>query len=300
MFQIFPRQFFRLSKPFFNPSNSFFLQCRSPICSEINEIYRKGIDDIRKKQGFIIDMDGVVYYHKNLVPGVKDFVKWLQKEEKKFLFLTNSSERSPKELQRKLSHLGIEVAESNFYTSALSTASFLQNQKPNGTAFVIGEPGLIKALYSEGYSMSDVNPDYVVVGETKNYSFEGVQRAVNFVREGAQLIGTNCDLVDKVEDGWFPACGSLIAPIELASGVKAYFVGKPNPLMMRSAMEKLGCTAEDSVIIGDRMETDIVAGIESGIDTVLVLSGVANMQDLKKFSFRPRFVAKSIASIISF
>jgi len=213
--------------------------------------------------------------------------------------LTNSSERSPKELRAKLKRLGIEVTEDNFYTSALSTAKFLHDQLPGGTAFVLGEPGLMQALYNEGYSMSDVDPDYVVVGETKNYSYEGMQRAVNFVRRGARLIGTNCDLIDRTEEGVAPACGSLIAPIEMATGIKAYFLGKPNPLIMRSAMEKLGCTPKDMVIIGDRMDTDIVAGIESGIDTVLVLSGVTTLPDLKKFSYRPTFIAPSIGHLIA-
>jgi len=218
-------------------------------------------------------------------------------ENKKFLFLTNSSERSPKELCSKLRHLGIEVGVDNFYSSALSTARFLQNQKPNGTAFVIGEPGLMQALYNEGYSMNDVDPDYVVIGETKNYGYEGMQRAVNFVRNGARLIGTNCDVIDRIEDGVAPACGALVAPVELATGVKAYFLGKPNPLIMRSAMEKLQCTPDDTCIIGDRIETDIIAGLESGIDTVLVLTGVTSLDDLKRFSIRPRYIAHSIASL---
>jgi len=216
------------------------------------------------------------------------------------LFLTNSSERSPKELQAKLKRLGIEVSEDHFYTSALSTAKFLRDQLPGGTAFVLGEPGLLQALYNEGYSMSDIDPDYVVIGETKNYSYEGVQRAVNMVRRGANLIGTNCDIIDRTEDGVAPACGSLILPIEMATGVKPYFVGKPNPLIMRSAMEKLQFTPQEIVIIGDRMDTDVLAGIEAGIDTVLVLTGVSTLPDLKRFSYRPRYISPSLGHLLQF
>ena len=169
-------------------------------------------------RGFVIDMDGVLYHMQRVIPGALDFIAWLQANDKKFLFLTNSSERSPRELQEKLQRMGITVGSQHFYTSALATASFLQRQKPNGTAYVIGEPGLISALYDAGYSMNDSNPDYVVVGETRHYSYAAVEQAVKLVRKGARLIGTNCDITDRSQDSFVPACGALVKPIEMASG----------------------------------------------------------------------------------
>jgi NagD protein len=254
-------------------------------------------EGLREKRGFICDMDGVLYHGNRLLPNVREFVDWLKANNKQFLFLTNSSERSPHELQQKLDRLGIEVDASHFYTSALATASFLATQHPGGSAYVIGEAGLINALYNVGFSMNDMNPDYVVVGETRSYSFEKLERAVNFVRAGAKLIGTNPDLTDKIEEGIAPAAGSLIAPIELATGRKPYFVGKPNPLMMRHALKRLKCQREETIIIGDRMDTDIIAGIESEIETVLVLSGVTAREDLRKFAYRPTYILEGIGDI---
>ena len=169
-------------------------------------------------RGFVIDMDGVLYHMQRVIPGALDFIRWLKDNDKKFLFLTNSSERSPRELQEKLQRMGITVGSQHFYTSALATASFLQRQKPNGTAYVIGEPGLISALYDVGYSMNDSNPDYVVVGETRHYSYAAMELAVKLVRKGARLIGTNCDITDRSQDSFVPACGALVKPIEMASG----------------------------------------------------------------------------------
>jgi NagD protein len=168
--------------------------------------------------GFVVDMDGVLYHMQRVIPGALDFIGWLQRSGKKFLFLTNSSERSPRELQEKLGRMGIAVDASHFYTSALATASFLHRQKPHGTAYVIGEPGLISALYDVGYSMNDSNPDYVVVGETRHYSYAAMELAVKLVRKGARLIGTNCDITDRSQDSFVPACGALVKPIEMASG----------------------------------------------------------------------------------
>lgn len=254
---------------------------------------------IRNKQGFISDMDGVIYHGIKLLPGVVEFINWLKKENKKFLFLTNSSEKSPKELQQKLERLGIQVDESHFYTSALATASFLSSQCPNGSVYVIGEAGLTNALYNVGFSMNDVNPDYVVVGETRAYSYEKIEHAVRLVLKGAKLIGTNYDLTGPSSDGIVPATRALIAPIELATGKQAYFVGKPNPLMMRHALKKLGCKREDTVIIGDRMDTDIVAGVESEIETVLVLSGVTTRENMKRFAYRPKYILDGVGDIIN-
>ena len=255
------------------------------------------LDLLRKKRGFICDMDGVIYHGNQLLPGAQVFVEWLKKESKKFLFLTNSSEKSPRELKEKLGRLGIQAEATQFYTSALATASFLASQRPNGSAYVIGEAGLINALYESGFSMNEINPDYVVVGESRSYSYEKIERAVRLVRNGAKLIGANPDLTDKLGKDFAPATGALIAPIELASGTKAYFVGKPNPIMMRHGRKLLGCEREDTAIVGDRMDTDIIAGIHSDIDTVLVLSGVTSEEDLKLFAYHPRYVLSGVGDI---
>ncbi|MFO7610923.1 MAG: TIGR01457 family HAD-type hydrolase [Clostridia bacterium] len=253
---------------------------------------------LRNKKGFICDMDGVLYHGNNLMPGAKRFVEWLRSEKKEFLFLTNSSERSPKELEQKLDRLGIDVDDKNFYTSALATASFIAGQSPGSSAYVIGEGGLINALYEAGISMNDVNPEYVVVGETRSYSFEKIEKAVQLIQRGAKLIGTNPDKTGPTEKGIMPATGALIAPIEIASGRNAYFIGKPNPLMMRSAVKKLGTDIRETVIIGDRMDTDIVAGIESEIDTVLVLTGVTERERINDFSYRPKYILNNVGEVL--
>lgn len=253
---------------------------------------------LRQKQGFIIDMDGVLYHGNNLLPGAKDFVDWLKSENKQFLFLTNSSERSQKELQQKLERLGIDVGEEHFYTSALATAGFLATQCPDGSVYVIGEAGLTNALYNAGFSMNDVSPDYVVVGDTRAYNFEKIEKAVQLVLKGAKLIGTNPDMTGPSEKGIVPSTRALIAPIELATGKHAYFVGKPNPLIMRHALKRLGSKPEDSAIIGDRMDTDIIAGIESGIDTILVLSGVSTQLTVMLFPYRPGYILNGVGDIL--
>lgn len=256
------------------------------------------LKELRNKKGFICDMDGVIYHGNRLLPGVKEFVDWLKKNNKQFIFLTNSSERTPKELQEKLSRLGISVDRSHFYTSALATASFLASQRPKGSAYIIGEAGLINALYNVGYTMNNVDPDYVVIGESKSYSYERIEHAVNLVLTGAKLIGTNPDVTGPIENGIAPATKALVSPIELATGKNAYFVGKPNPLMMRIALKKLGLRREDSVIIGDRMDTDIIAGIESEIDTCLVLSGITNERTMEDFAYRPHYLLKGVGDIV--
>lgn len=261
-------------------------------------INEKLVNEIRKKKGFISDMDGVIYHGNQLLPGVKEFVAWLKKENKKFLFLTNSSERTPKELQEKLKRMGIDVDRHIFHTSALATAQFLSSQKHKGTAYIIGEAGLINAMYNAGYTMNNVDPDYVVVGDSRSYSFEKIEKAINLVLRGAKLIGTNPDITGPVEGGITPSTKALISPIEMATGKQAYFVGKPNPLMMRIALKKLGCDTEDTIIIGDRMDTDIIAGIESEIDTCLVLSGIASKNTLKEFPFKPHFVLNGVGDIV--
>ncbi|MDR0525373.1 MAG: HAD-IIA family hydrolase [Spirochaetaceae bacterium] len=257
----------------------------------------KDLENIRAKKAFIIDMDGVIYHGNQALPGAPEFVEWLSKKGRAFLFLTNSSERSPLELSQKLSRLGITVDPEHFYTSALATASFLAAQCPGGSAYVIGEPGLIQALYDAGFTMNNVNPDYVVVGEGRGYGLESLERAVKLVMGGARLIGTNPDRTGPVEGGIVPACGSLVAPIELAADTKAYFVGKPNPLIMRQGLRRLNSRREDTAIIGDRMDTDIVAGVESEIETILVLSGVTALSDLARFPYRPKHILDGVFEI---
>lgn len=252
---------------------------------------------LRSKKGFICDMDGVIYHGNKLLPGVKEFVDWLYREDKNFLFLTNSSERSPKELQIKLARMGLEVDESHFYTSALATAKFISSQAPGCSAYVIGGAGLVTALHDAGITMNDVDPDYVIIGEGNTYNYENILKAVKLVMRGAKLIGTNSDLTGPAEDGIIPACRAMISPIEMATGQKAYFIGKPNPLMMRTGLRILGVHSEDAVMIGDRMDTDIVAGIETGLDTVLVLSGVTDQNEIKKFPYRPRLVLNGVGDI---
>jgi NagD protein len=258
----------------------------------------KDVEQIRSKNGFIIDMDGVIYHGNKLLPGSGEFVEWLKVNNKKFVFLTNSSERTPEELQEKLKRMGIEVDADKFFTSALATAMFLISQKPKGSAYIIGEAGLINALYNVGYTMNSVDPDYVVMGESRTYNYEKIEHAVNLVLKGAKLIGTNPDLSGPVEDGIVPATKALIAPIELATGKTAYFVGKPNPLMMRKGLKKLDCTREETIIIGDRMDTDILAGIGTEIDTCLVLSGITTREEIQSFAYQPKYVLNGVIDLV--
>ena len=253
--------------------------------------------DFSKKRGFICDMDGVLYHGNRILPGAAEFIRWLQENRKEYLFLTNNSGMTPKELQQKLQRMGLEIPEEHFYTSALATAEFLKQQAPGCTAFVIGEAGLLNALYDAGITMNDVNPDYVVVGEGRTYSLESLTKAVNLVLNGAKLIGANSDVCGNIENGIAPACRALIAPIEMATGKQAYFCGKPNPLMMRTGLKLLGCHSEDAVIIGDRMDTDIIAGTESGVDTVLVLSGVSDRETPKTYAYQPTVILDGVGCI---
>ena len=256
------------------------------------------MDAVKNKIGFICDMDGVIYHGNRILDGVADFVNWMIDNDKKFVFLTNSPERTPHELSMKLQRMGLEVSASHFYTSAMATAEFLSSQKPGCTAYVIGEAALSKALYDVGIYMNDVNPDYVVVGETRTYSFEKIEKTIELVNKGARLIGTNPDITGPTERGVMPATGALIAPIEIATNKKAYFVGKPNPVMLRHGLRKLGCHSEEIAFIGDRMDTDIIAGIESNVDTVLVLSGVTAREDIDNYPYRPKYVLDGVGDLI--
>ena len=257
------------------------------------------MDILRNKKGFICDMDGVIYHGNTLLDGVKNFVDWLHKNDKKFLFLTNNSQKSPKELQQKLARMGLKVDESNFHTAALATASFLRAQGAS-TAYVIGDAGLTNALYDVGITLNDVDPEYVVIGETENYNFESIKKATKLVNKGARLIGTNADITTPTEHGEIPACKALVAPIEYATNRKAYYVGKPNPLMMRAAMSRfhqVGIHSPDVAMIGDRMDTDIIAAMESGLDPILVLSGVSSRETVSRFPFRPPLILNGVGDI---
>ena len=254
---------------------------------------------ILQKKGFISDMDGVIYHGNRILPGVAEFVNWMIENDKKFVFLTNSPEKTPHELSMKLERMGLVVSPDHFYTSAMATAEFLHAQNPGCTAYVIGEAALAKALYDHKIYMNDVNPDYVVVGETRTYSFEKIEKAIALVNGGAKLIGTNPDITGPTERGIMPATGALMAPIEIATGKKAYFVGKPNPLMLRHGLRMLGCHSEDIAFIGDRMDTDIIAGIESNVDTVLVLSGVTAREHIDDFPYRPKYIFGGIGDILN-
>ena len=254
--------------------------------------------DFNEKKGFICDMDGVIYHGNRLLPGAKEFVDWLQREEKEYLFLTNNSGMTQKELQQKLQRMGLDVPEEHFYTSALATAEFLKAQAPGCSVYALGEAGLLNALYDAGLTMNDVNPDYVVIGAGKSYSLDTLTKAVNLVRKGAKLIGANSDVSGPIENGIAPACRALIAPIEMATGKHAYFCGKPNPLMMRTGLRLLGCHSEEAVIIGDRMDTDIVAGTESGVATVLVLSGISDENTPSQYAYQPTVILPGVGDIV--
>lgn len=253
--------------------------------------------NFNEKKGFICDMDGVIYHGNKVLPGVEEFIRWLHEENKDYLFLTNNSGFTPRELHQKLARMGLDVPEEHFYTSALATAAFLKEQAPGCSVFVIGEAGLLNALYDVGITMNDVNPDYVVVGEGRTYSLETLTKATNLVLGGAKLIGANSDVSGPIENGIAPACRALIAPIEMATGTQAYFCGKPNPLMMRTGLRLLSCHSNEAVMVGDRMDTDIISGMESGMSTVLVLSGVSTRETLRTYAYRPSMVLSGVGDI---
>lgn len=251
-----------------------------------------------KIKGILCDMDGVIYHGSKILPGVPEFIEWLKERELPFLFLTNNPVYTPRELSQRLKRMGLEVSEEHFYTSALATAKFLDSQKPGCSAYVIGEGGLMNALYDVGITNNAVDPDYVVVGEGPSYSMESLTIATNLVMKGARLIGADFDVSGPTENGIVPACRALVAPIELATGKKAYFCGKPNPLMMRTGLRMLGCHSENALIIGDRMDTDIIAGMESGTQTALVLSGVSTQESIKTYAYRPTEIFRGVGDLV--
>lgn len=249
-------------------------------------------------KAFICDMDGVIYHGNKLLPGTLQFIEWLKSENKQFLFLTNNSHRTPREQREKLLRLGIDVDEKHFYTSALATAEFLSRQCPHGSVFVIGGPGLINALYDAGFSVNSVDPDYVVIGFALDYNYRTMEHAAHLVSRGAKLIGTDSNPTFITKKGLSPGTAALVAPIEMATGTKAYYVGKPNPLMTHLALSKLNSSPQETAIIGDRIDTDIIAGIEADITTVLVLSGITTREDLKHCGYNPDYVLENVGEIV--
>jgi NagD protein len=247
--------------------------------------------------GFLIDMDGVIYRGSELIPGAERFIGDLLDLELPFLFLTNNSQRTRRDVMTKLQRLGIRVDESHIFTCAMATARFLASQKPGGTAYVIGEGGLLHALHTNGYSIVDHDPDYVVVGEGRAVTYEMVETAVRMVMRGAKLIATNLDPNCPTHAGLRPGCGAIVAMLETATGRKAFSVGKPSPVMMRTARKELGLDACRTTMIGDTMETDILGGVQLGYRTILVLSGGTSRADLDAFAYRPDMVVESIADL---
>jgi 5'-nucleotidase len=249
-------------------------------------------------KSWLMDMDGVLVSEQNPVPGAHEFLTRLRELGLPFLVLTNNSIYTPRDLAARLSRTGLEVPEASIWTSALATAQFLADQRPSGSAFVIGESGLTTALHHHGYTLSERDPDYVVLGETRTYSFERITHAIRLVADGARFIATNPDNVGPSPDGPLPATGSVAALISRATGVDPYYVGKPNPLMMRSALNAIEAHSESTAMIGDRMDTDVVAGLEAGLETILVLTGVTTSAETERYSYRPSRVVDSVADLI--
>jgi NagD protein len=249
-------------------------------------------------RGFLIDMDGVIYKGSQLIAGAERFVSELQRQGIPFVFLTNNSQRTRRDIVTKLHRMGIDCDERHVFTCAMATAQFLAWQKPNGTAYVIGEGGLLQALHEHGYSIVDHDPDYVVVGEGRTLTLEMVEQAVRLISKGARLVATNPDPSCPTASGIRPGCGAFVAMLEAATGIKAFSVGKPSPVMMRAARKELGLTADQTTMIGDTMETDILGGVQMGYQTVLVLSGGTSREDLKRFAYRPDMIVESVATLI--
>lgn len=249
------------------------------------------------KFGFLIDMDGVIYRGSHLIPGADRFIARLQELDLPFVFLTNNSQRTCRDVAARLARLGIHAEERHIFTCAMATARFLAAQKPHGTAFVIGEGGLLQALHANGYTIVDQNPDYVVVGEGRAISFEMFERATTMVFGGAKLVATNLDCNCPTPSGIRPGCGAVVSMLESAVGRRAFSVGKPSPLMMRAARKQLGLDAAHTVMIGDTMETDILGGVQMGYSTVLVLSGGTAIKDLEQFAYRPDLVVESLGHV---
>ncbi|MBX0330112.1 HAD-IIA family hydrolase [Oscillochloris sp. ZM17-4] len=248
-------------------------------------------------KNYICDMDGVLVFGSQAIPGANEFIQRLQAAGAKFLVLTNNSLYTQRDLHVRLARIGLDVPITALYTSAMATAQFLAAQHPGGSAYVIGEAGLTTALHDTGYIITDQNPEYVVLGETLSYSFERITQAMRFVAAGARFIATNPDVSGPGEGGMVPATGAVAAMISAATGVKPYYIGKPNPLIMRTALRTLNVHSEDSVMVGDRMDTDIIIGTEAGLETILVLTGVTRREDVAQYPYRPTHILDSVASI---
>ncbi len=246
-----------------------------------------------------MDMDGVLVHESQALPGAAEFVGRLTELEIPFLVLTNNSIYTPRDLSARLHASGLDIPESAIWTSALATARFLSDQRPDGSAFVVGEAGLTTALHTAGYTLTENGPDYVVLGETRTYSFERITRAIRLIGNGARFIATNPDATGPSSDGPLPATGSVAALISRATGVEPYYVGKPNPLMMRSALNALDAHSEETAMIGDRMDTDIVAGLEAGLETVLVLTGVTGEGEEERFPYRPSRILGGVGGLLA-
>jgi len=255
--------------------------------------------DTRPIETWLTDMDGVLVHEEVPIPGAQEFVEALKASGLPFQILTNNSIFTPRDLRARLLGSGMDVPEESIWTSALATAQFLHDQRPGGTAYVVGEAGLTSALHEIGYVMTDRDPDYVVLGETRTYSFEAITRAIRLVAGGARFIATNPDASGPSQHGMLPATGSVAALISTATGRQPYFIGKPNPLMMRSALNRLNAHSETTVMIGDRMDTDIISGLEAGLRTVLVSTGSTRPDEVERFPYRPTMVCDSIADLVS-
>jgi len=251
----------------------------------------------RAIKNYLTDMDGVLISGSTMIPGADAFIEQLEEREIEFLVLTNNPIYTPGDLAHRLRTIGLDVPPERIFTSAMATARFLQAQKPEGTAFVIGESGLTEAIHGAGYVITDIDPDYVVLGETHTYNLGRITKAIRMIAAGARFIATNPDPSGPSDEGIVPACGAMAALIEAASGKSPFYVGKPNPLMMRTALNYLDVHSEDTVMIGDRMDTDIVAGVESGMDTVLVLSGVTKREDVGRYPYQPMRIVESVGEI---
>ena len=249
---------------------------------------------------WLTDMDGVLIHEGTLIPGADEFIGRLRESGRRFLVLTNNSIYTPRDLRARLLATGLDVPEAAIWTSALATAQFLDSQRPGGSAYVIGEAGLTTALHEAGYVLTETLPDYVVLGETRTYSFEAITKAIRLINTGSRFIATNPDATGPSLEGALPACGSVAALITKATGVDPYFVGKPNPLMMREALNKIEAHSEVTAMVGDRMDTDVLCGIEAGLRTFLVLSGVTQPDEVERFPYRPSKVVKSVADLVSF
>jgi NagD protein len=252
----------------------------------------------RRISSWLMDMDGVLVREQNAIPGAQEFLARLRELGMPFLVLTNNSMYTRRDLAARLRRTGIDVPEESIWTSALATAQFLEDQRPSGTAFVVGESGLTTALHEVGYTMSERDPDYVVLGETRTYSFERITEAIRLVAAGSRFIATNPDNVGPTPDGPLPATGSVAALVSRATGVEPYYVGKPNPLMMRSALNAIEAHSETTAMIGDRMDTDIVSGLEAGLETILVMTGVTTPGEAERYSYRPSRIVESVAELV--